>query len=59
MQKYPELSKEWIKDEELIGHTYFKDKSMKDLLNIANYLKKTKQYNLFEIEPAFDCACNS
>jgi hypothetical protein len=59
MQKYPELSKEWIEDEELIGHTYFKDKSMKDLLNIANYLKNTKQYNLFEIESAFDCACTS
>ena len=57
LKEHPELAKEWIEDEELIGNTYFKDYSMKQLLEIS---KKPKlQYNLFEIEPAFDCACTS
>lgn len=57
MQQYPELANEWIADEERQGNTYFKDMSMKEMLELSKKLKK--QTNLFELEPAYNCACTT
>jgi hypothetical protein len=57
LKEYPEYANEWIEDEEIIGHTYFKDYSIKQLLEMSK--KVNKQFDLFELNPAFDCACNT
>lgn len=56
LSQYPELAKEWIEDEEIIGKTYLKGVSMKTLLELSRGLK---QYNLFEAQPEFNCACTT
>lgn len=63
LSSYPELADEWIEDEErdkIIGkgHTYFKDVTYKKLKQIAQS-QLFKSNDLFEITPAFDCACTS
>jgi len=54
---YPELAEKWIADEEKIGQTYIKDISHKQMLEQSK--KIAKQYDLFEVEPAFNCACTN
>lgn len=57
LKDYPELAAEWIEDERQNGkHTYF-DVSMQTLLNLSKLPKK--QLDLFEIQPAFNCACGA
>ena len=57
LKDFPELATEWIEDEQTNGkHTYL-DVSMAELLRLSKLPKK--QYDLFEIQPAFDCACTS
>jgi hypothetical protein len=54
---FPELAQKWIDDEEKIGKTYLKGVSHKQMLEKSKLLMK--QYNLFEIEPKFNCACTN
>lgn len=57
LKEFPELAEEWINDETKNGkHTYM-DVSIKQLLELSKLPKK--QLDLFEIEPAFNCACNA
>ncbi len=57
LKDYPELAAEWIEDERQNGkHTYF-DVSIQTLLNLSKLPKK--QLDLFEIQPAFNCACGA
>jgi hypothetical protein len=62
---YPELADKWIKDEEQAqkggkfgGHTYFPDVTYKTLKQIAQN-NLFKDYDLSQIDPAFDCACTN
>ena len=59
LSKYPDLANEWIKDETLNmkGNTYFNGITIKELLEISKLPKK--QYDLFELLPAYDCACTA
>lgn len=59
LQSHPELATEWIEDEELDknGYTYFSGVTIRELLEMSK--KPKKQYDLFELSPAFDCACTS
>lgn len=57
LREYPELAKEWIEDEEMYGHTYLKGISMSQMLDASKRLKK--QYDLFDIQPKFNCSCTS
>lgn len=52
-----ELADKWIADEEKIGATYIKGISYKQMLELSKQTKK--QIDLFEIEPAFNCACTA
>lgn len=55
----PQLADAWIKDEELMKpHQYFEGLSIKNMRDIAQN-NLFKDYNLNEIQPAFDCACTS
>lgn len=63
--QYPDLAKKWINDEEEAqklgaygGHTYFPDITYKQLLSIAQN-NLFKDYNLDEINPAYNCACTT
>jgi len=57
LKDYPELAAEWIEDERQNGkHTYF-DVSIQTLLNLSKLPKR--QLDLFEIQPAFNCACGA
>lgn len=62
LRNNPEFADKWIKDEEEskrhFGHTYLPNISMKEMLAIS---KKPyfKQQDLFELEPAFNCACTT
>ena len=58
LRKYPELADKWIADEDKVGATYIKGISYKELLRLSK-LPYFKQQNLFEIEPAFNCACTA
>jgi hypothetical protein len=68
MAKYPELADKWIADEERSkerkegakkkGHTYFQGVTIKQLRSIARN-NLFKDYDLEEINPAFDCACTT
>lgn len=54
---YPELAQKWIDDEKRIGNTYIKGISHEQMLERSKRL--TKQYDLFEVEPTFNCACTN
>lgn len=55
---YPELADKWIKDEENNDHTYFKNISYKQLLNIAqNNLFKNQ--NLELLNNSYNCICTN
>lgn len=57
LKDYPELATEWIEDEKQNGkYTYF-DVPIQTLLNLSKLPKK--QLDLFDIEPAFNCACGA
>jgi len=65
LRNYPELADEWIADEDEAqkngkfgGHTYFPDITYRDMLAIANN-NLFKETNLYEVLPAFDCACTT
>lgn len=57
---YPELAEPWISDEErnVNGFTYLHNVSMKDLRDMAQN-NLFKDYDLRELNPAFDCACTT
>ncbi len=59
MQDYPELADKWIQDEKenAKGNTYFNGVTMEKLLERSKRLMK--QYNLFDIQPAFNCSCDA
>ena len=63
LSTYPELAKEWIKDEEIAqqhgkhgGHTYFPDITYKQLLSIAQN-NLFKDIDLNNISSAYNCSC--
>ena len=58
LREQPELADKWIDDENKIGATYIKGVSYTQLLE-ASKIPIKKQYNLFDIEPSFNCACTS
>jgi hypothetical protein len=68
LAKYPELGDKWIADEDRSklreegskkkGHTYFEGVTIRQLRNIAQN-NLFKDYNLEDINPAFDCACTA
>lgn len=57
---YPELADKWIEDEEKTtsGRTYIKGVTYRQLRNIAQN-NLFKDYDLNEINPAFNCACTT
>lgn len=59
LRNHPELSKEWIEDEEKSnGRTYFPNITIKKLLEIAQN-NLFKDYHLNEITPAYSCECTN
>lgn len=56
-KQFPELAQKWIEDEEKIGKTYLTEISHKQMLEKSKLLMK--QYDLFEVEPKFNCACTN
>ncbi len=58
MRQYPELADKWIEDEEMMNATYIKGVSYKQLLEMSK-LPVIKQIDLFNVEPAFNCACTT
>lgn len=60
MSQHPELANKWIADEEMTtsGRTYIKGVTYRELRDMAQN-NLSKQYNLDEIEPAFNCACTT
>lgn len=60
LQDNPELADPWMADEEKNtkeGHTYLPGITIRELLAISK--RTSKQYNLSEIEPAYNCACTT
>ena len=62
LQKEPWRADKWIDDEENKefnpnGFTYLKGKTMRQIRDAALLLKTN--YDLNEVEPAFNCACVS
>mgnify|MGYP002144604524 CR=1 FL=1 len=57
LREHPELADKWIEDEKSIDATYIKGISYKTMLDLSK--KVNKQISLFDIEPAFNCACTS
>jgi len=57
LKTYPHLADKWIEDEKEIGATYIKGVSYQQMLDLSKQLKM--QADLFEIEPAFNCACTA
>lgn len=58
LREYPELANEWIEDEDKIGSTYINGVSYKKMLEISSR-PYYKQQNLFDLIPAFNCACTT
>lgn len=61
LRKYPELSKEWIEDEEksTFGHTYLSGITIKECLSIAQQPDLFSDIDLNNIEPSYNCSCTS
>jgi hypothetical protein len=68
LREYPELADKWIADEnrsrelkqgkDKLGYTYLRNVRIEQLRNIAKN-NLFKDYDLSEIQPAFDCACTA
>jgi hypothetical protein len=63
MRDYPELAKEWIRDEEMSAksgrnRTYFQDITYRELFNISQS-DLFKQQDLSDLSPAYDCSCTN
>jgi 3'-phosphoadenosine 5'-phosphosulfate sulfotransferase (PAPS reductase)/FAD synthetase len=65
LREFPELAEEWIKDEDEAqkngkfgGHTYFPDITYRDMLAIAQN-NLFKEIDLYQLSPAFNCACTT
>lgn len=58
MKQFPELADKWIADEKRVGATYIKGMSMEKMMEISRR-PTFKQTDLFDIKPAFDCACTT
>lgn len=58
MKQFPELADKWIADEQRINATYLKGISYSQLLEISKR-PELKQQDLFELQPAFNCACTT
>lgn len=65
LREFPELADPWIDDENKAmvngkfgGHTYFENVTIEQLRDIAQN-NLFKDFNLNEIQPAFNCACTN
>jgi len=58
LRDYPELADKWIKDENLINATYIKNYSYSKMLYLSK-LPYTKQLDLFNLTPSFNCSCTN
>ena len=58
LREQPELADKWIEDEKSIDATYINGISYEKMLAISKQ-PYFKQINLFDLEPAFNCACTS
>jgi hypothetical protein len=58
LREQPELAEKWIKDEKSINATYIKNISYEKMLALSKQLY-FKQIDLFNVDPAFNCACTS
>lgn len=61
LREYPELAEPWIADEERNnrkGHTYLPNTTIRQLRDAAQN-NLFKDYDLKNINPAFDCACTT
>lgn len=62
LRNNPELADKWINDEEEstrhFGHTYLPGISFKEMLELSKQ-PFLKQQDLFELQPAFNCACTT
>jgi hypothetical protein len=58
MKQFPELADKWIADEQRVNATYIKGISYSELLEISKR-PEMKQQDLFELKPAFNCACTT
>lgn len=58
LRDQPELAEKWIADENSINATYIKGMSYENMLKLSK-LPYFKQKSLFDLEPAFNCACTA
>lgn len=58
LREQPELAAKWIADEKAVNGTYIKGISYENMLQISKQ-PFFKQQNLFDLEPAFNCACTA
>ena len=58
LREQPELADKWIEDEKIVGATYINGISYSKLLELSKR-PYFKQQDLFEIEPAYNCACTA
>ena len=58
LREYPELANEWIEDEKRSKYTYLNGVTIETLKSIAQN-NLFKEFDLDNINPAFDCACTT
>ena len=58
LREYPELADEWINDEKNSKYTYFNGVTIETLKSIAQN-NLFKEFDLDNINPAYDCACTT
>jgi hypothetical protein len=58
LREQPDLAAKWIADEKSVNGTYIKGISYEKMLQISKQ-PFFKQQNLFDLEPAFNCACTA
>jgi hypothetical protein len=58
LREFPELADEWINDEKNSKYTYFNGVTIETLKSISQN-NLFKEFDLDNINPAFDCACTT
>lgn len=58
MAQYPELADKWIRDEDRAQATFINGITYRQMLEISQR-PRFKQTDLFELQPAFNCACTA
>lgn len=58
LREYPELANEWIEDEKRSKYTYLNGVTIETLKSIAQN-NLFKEFDLDNINPAYDCACTT